>query len=370
MKSFSRRLLAHFDATRRDLPWRRAVNPYHTLVSELMLQQTVVATVIPYFNRFIARFPDLRSLAAANEADVLALWSGLGYYARGRNLHRTARAVVEQHGGVLPADESALRALPGIGPYTAAAIAAIAFGIRTFPLDGNGARVFARIFDEREAIDLPAVRLRLRQSAEALVPADRPGDFAQAVMDLGATVCRTTSPRCEICPVATMCAAARAGRAEALPVRVQKTPKRVVTQVCVALEDAGHVFLQAQPAGTLLGGTFTLPSAELGEDLKEASDGLETARRVASALGIAAATPQLVGSFRHVFTHRDVTALVFRVPCTRAASADGRWVSTEGRQEIALATFTRKALGLLAATVPAARRPPQRRARMLSPETM
>ncbi|HEY0705512.1 MAG TPA: A/G-specific adenine glycosylase [Polyangia bacterium] len=368
MKSFSRRLLAHFDASRRDLPWRAAPSAYHTLVSELMLQQTVVATVIPYFHRFVARFPDLRTLAAADESDVLTLWSGLGYYSRARNLHKTACAVMERHGGELPADEAALAALPGIGPYTAAAIASIAFGLRTFPLDGNGARVFARVFDEREAIDLPRVRLRLRAGAEALVPADRPGDFAQAVMDLGATICRVPAPRCEICPVVSLCKAAQAGHAESLPTRLQKTPKSLVRVACVAVERGKRVLLVPRAAGTLLGGTFTLPSAELDES--DGDEGSEAVARALAGLGLTTEdAPEFVGSFRHVFTHRDVTALVFRVRASEGAAVEGRWVGEPDRAQVALATFTRKALGLLAGTS-APGRPVQRKARMVSPETM
>ena len=223
----SRALLAFYDRQRRDLPWRRLPSPYRTLVSELMLQQTVVATVIPYFERFVARFPDLAALAAASEAEVLALWSGLGYYARGRNLHRVAQVVMREHGGRLPEDEEALRALPGIGPYTAAAIAAIAFDVPTLALDGNVARVLARLFAEREPIDRPAVRESLRERGRALVPRERAGDFAQALMELGATVCVPSSePRCRICPVAGRCRARRERIAAQLPARLPKQPRR------------------------------------------------------------------------------------------------------------------------------------------------
>jgi A/G-specific adenine glycosylase len=370
MKGFARALLGFFDANQRDLPWRHRPNAYRTLVSELMLQQTVVATVIPYFHRFMARFPSLAALAAADEGDVLAQWSGLGYYSRGRNLHRAARLVVERHGGDLPADEVALRALPGVGPYTAAAIAAIAFGIRTFPLDGNGARVFARVFDERDPIDKPVVRERLRSRASTLVPADRPGDFAQAVMDLGATVCTPTSPRCPTCPVSIHCGAQRAGRQGELPVRLQKAPKREVAVACAAIEREGRILLVHRPAGTLLGNTFTLPAAP-GADAAAAVQAAEEAGlRVVG-------TPELVGAIRHIFTHRDVTAAVFRVVARGEGPAAGRWLGHDESGEVALSSFTRKTLALLGSALAGApekapkrrRAAGQRKARMLSPVT-
>lgn len=362
MKGFSRALLAFFDAGQRDLPWRRRPSAYHTLVSELMLQQTVVATVIPYFNRFVARFPSLVALAAADEGEVLALWSGLGYYSRGRNLHRAARLVVQQHGGRLPADEALLRALPGVGPYTAAAIAAIAFGVHTFPLDGNGARVFARVFDEAEAIDRPAVRERLRAQALGLVPAERPGDFAQAVMDLGATVCTPTSPRCASCPVLSHCGAFAAGHPAALPVRLQKPPKLVVHLVCAAVERGGRVLLLRRAPGTLLGGTFALPAGP-GQDAAAAEAAVREAGLTVSG------RPERLGSIRHIFTHRDVTATVFRVPARGEAPHEGRWLGSAEHPEVALSSFTRKTLALLGEPPPARKPRAQRMARMLSPDT-
>jgi A/G-specific adenine glycosylase len=365
MKGFARALLAFFDAGKRDLPWRRRPSAYHTLVSELMLQQTVVATVIPYFHRFTGRFPSLAALAAADEGDVLALWSGLGYYSRARNLHRAAQLVVQNHGGELPADEAALHALPGVGPYTAAAIAAIAFGIRTFPLDGNGARVFARVFDEGGAIDRPLVREGLRARALQLVPADRPGDFAQAVMDLGATVCTPTSPRCVACPVMIHCQARRAGRQEALPVRLQKAPKRIVQLACAAIERGGQILLVRRAAGTLLGGTFALPASP-GEDDAAAARAVEEAGLQVTGC------PQRLGAIRHIFTHRDVTATVFRVSARGQAPAAGHWLGRGEHDQIALSSFTRKTLALLdagASAAPAGGKRGQRKARMVSPLT-
>jgi A/G-specific adenine glycosylase len=344
----SRALLAFYDRERRDLPWRRQPSPYRTLVSELMLQQTGVSTVIPYFERFVARFPDFVALAAASEAEVLALWSGLGYYARGRNLHKVAQVVVREHGGELPRDEAALRALPGIGPYTAAAIAAIAFDVPALALDGNVARVLARLLAERDPIDRPAVRESLRERGRALVPKRRAGDFAQALMELGALVCvPTASPRCLICPVARWCQARAAGIAGELPVRLPKRAKQVVQLACAAVVRRGRVLLVERPPRTLLAGTWALPAAEVparADPAAHAARGLQ-----ALGLPVGEAAVRELGSIRHVFTHRDVTAHVFRVELAAGAGDldGGRWVPLDGGAGLAISSFTRKTLSLL-----------------------
>jgi A/G-specific adenine glycosylase len=341
-EGFARALLSWYDEHRRDLPWRREASPYRTLLSELMLQQTVVATVVPYFERFVARFPTIAALAAAPEDEVLAAWSGLGYYRRARNLHRAAGVVCAQHAGALPADEEALRALPGIGEYTAAAIAAIAFGARTFPLDGNGARVMARLHAVDEAIDRPQVRARLRALGQALVPARRAGDFAQAVMELGALVCVPGTPRCAGCPVRRWCVAAREGRIGELPVRLERRAKRLVRLACAAVERGGRVLLVRRPAGTLLGGTWALPAAEAD---RAEDDEAACGRALASIGLVRAGAAHPVGVVRHVFTHRDVTAFVFRVSATGRPRGDVRWASPAELDALAVSSFTRKTLG-------------------------
>src|SRR5215471_18422549 len=220
-------LLAWYDRHRRVLSWRSPPGvrpePYRVWLSEIMLQQTTVATVGPYFDRFVARWPNIVALAAASLDEVLQLWQGLGYYARARNLHACARAVVERHGGLFPDEIAALRALPGIGHYTAAAIAAIAFDRREAAIDGNVERVIARLFAVREP--LPAVKHHLAALAAALVPQQRAGDFAQALMDLGATICTPRRPRCVLCPWRACCTAAALGAAEELPAKPAK-PER------------------------------------------------------------------------------------------------------------------------------------------------
>lgn len=353
------RLLAWFDAQARDLPWRRSPSPYRTLVSEFMLQQTVVATVIPYFDAFLKRWPDVAALAAATEEQVLAAWSGLGYYSRARNLRRAAVAVVERHRGELPADEQALRALPGVGPYTAAAIASIAFGQRTFALDGNAARVMARLQAVKEPIDLPATRVRLRALGEAMVPPRRAGTFMEAVMELGATVCTPRAPSCETCPVAAACQARQLGLVASLPVKSPPRPKRPVSAICARVHGDGRVLLIRRERG-LLAGTWTLPTIEYGSGQ---ADGAALAREAAAELtGVGAETlrASLAGEVRHVFTHRDLVAQVYDVDgfesrggadwlADHEQGQDVRWTSLAELDEMAVSSLLRK---LLAAGVP------------------
>jgi A/G-specific adenine glycosylase len=360
-------LLGWFDRHRRDLPWRRSASPYRTLVSEFMLQQTGVATVAPYFDRFTARFPTLPALAAAAEEEVTALWSGLGYYARARNLRRAAIAVMERHGGQLPADEETLRALPGVGAYTAAAVAAIAFDRRAFALDGNGVRVLARLYAVRDAVNLPATRARLQGLGQALVPARRAGDFNQAVMELGALICAPKVPRCAQCPVRSSCAAAAAGVAEALPVKHPRAARRSIRIACALVMRAGQVLLVRRQAGELLAGTWALPSAVVDAGAEPHA----VARAAAARHGIITGRPSFRGQIRHVFTHRDLTAEVFVVPerrsssrrrstttsststssssaaplaTARAGEPERRWASPQGLARLGISSFTRKTL--------------------------
>jgi A/G-specific adenine glycosylase len=343
-------LLRWFDAHQRDLPWRRQPSPYRTLVSEFMLQQTVVATVLPYFERFVARFPDFAALAAAREDDVTALWSGLGYYARARNLRRAALAVVAEHGGVLPGDEETLRALPGVGPYTAAAVAAIAFDRPAFALDGNGIRVLARLYAVREPVNLPATRARLQHLGQQLVPAARAGDFNQAVMELGALVCAPKTPDCAACPLRRACAAVGQGLDPAeLPSKQPRAARRPMAIACALVERNGRVLLVRRPPGELLAGTWALPAAPVCEGVAAG----EVARAVAVECGVVdAAAPIFCGRVRHIFTHRDLTAEVFVVPDVIAdedgdedgGNGDRRWVAWGELGGIGISSFTRKTL--------------------------
>ena len=342
----ARPLLRWFDRAKRDLPWRRDPSPYKTLVSELMLQQTVVATVEPYFIRFIARFPTLAALAAASDDEVTALWSGLGYYARARNLRRAAALAVADHGGELPCTEEELRALPGVGPYTAAAIAAIAFGARAFALDGNAARVLARLFAERAPIDRPATRARLHARGLAEVPRGRPGDFAQAVMELGATVCTPRRPRCEACPLAGRCQGRAQGVTDALPVKTARAARPTARLTCAFVTDGARVLLERRAPG-LLGGTWALPD----DGGVQGGSGAALARSLALRAGARPKAVAYRGSVRHVFTHRDVTADVYRVdaaPPRAVAPAEAvrRWVPLDGLAALGVSTFTRKTVAV------------------------
>src|SRR5712691_4456507 len=329
-------LLAWYDRHRRDLPWRappgRRPDPYLVWLSEIMLQQTTVATVGPYFDRFVARFPDIRALAAASLDQVLHLWQGLGYYARARNLHACARAVVARHRGHIPDDPAALRALPGVGDYTAAAIAAIAFDRPLAAVDGNVERVVARLFAERAA--LPGVKPRLRALAASLVPPERAGDFAQAMMDLGAVLCTPRRPRCVLCPWRENCAAAASGIAEELPVMAEKPERPLRYGVAFWLSrDDGAVLLRRRPEKGLLGGLIELPSTPwLGEPWSESE-----AIRQAPAITTWTALP---GAVQHGFTHfRLELALLAGMTAEPIA---GIWAKPAEFKDYAFPTLTKK----------------------------
>jgi A/G-specific adenine glycosylase len=266
----SRALLDWYDRHARVLPWRvppvaagarRRPNPYHVWLSEIMLQQTTVATVGPYFRDFVARWPTLPALASAELDSVLHAWQGLGYYARARNLHECARAIVRDHGGRFPENEAVLRRLPGIGPYTAAAIAAIAFNRPAVAVDGNVARVVARLFAVTDS--LPGAKPALRCLAAKLVPDRRPGDFAQAMMDLGATVCTPRRPQCPSCPWQACCAGRAAGIADELPRRAPKAERPTRHGMAFwAVRPDGAILLRRRAERGLLGGMMEIPSTD------------------------------------------------------------------------------------------------------------
>ena len=265
VQSLGRRLLAWYDRNRRDLPWRappgERSDPYRVWVSEVMLQQTTVAATIPYYERFIARFPTVGALAAADLDEVLRLWAGLGYYARARNLHACARAIVDRHGGHVPRSPAALRDLPGIGAYTAAAIVAIACNECAVPVDGNVERVVARLFAIRDP--LPRGKAAIRRTAERLAPDRRGGDFTQALMDLGATLCTPRGPACSVCPLRANCAAAARGDPEAFPAKAAKRPGRLRRGAAfVVLREDGCILLRTRPANGLLGGMSEVPTTD------------------------------------------------------------------------------------------------------------
>ena len=333
-------LLGWYDRRRRVLPWRAPAgqrpDPYRVWLSEIMLQQTTVATVGPYFERFLARWPTVGDLAAASLDEVLHAWQGLGYYARARNLHRCARAVSRDHGGRFPDGEEALRALPGIGAYTAAAVAAIAFDRPASVVDGNVERVIARLF--AVADPLPGAKPVLRGLAAGLALTGRvvrPGDYAQALMDLGATTCTPRGPSCARCPWRGDCAARGLGIAETLPRRAAKKDKPTRRGVAFwAVAPDGAVLLRRRPEKGLLGGMMEIPSTDWREDGW-------TKAAAGRAAPVRADWKKLPGVVRHSFTHFDLELEVFAAN-VRPAHADGIWCLPDRLGEHALPTVMKK----------------------------
>jgi len=338
-------LLAWYDRHRRALPWRARPgergDPYRVWLSETMLQQTTVKAVGPYYARFLARWPDLEALAAAPVDEVLAAWAGLGYYARARNMHACARALVESHRGQFPASEGALRELPGIGAYTAAAIAAIAFDQPASPVDGNIERVIARLYGV--ATPLPAGKAEIARHARALTPATRAGDFAQAMMDLGATICTPKKPACALCPWNEGCAAHARGEARLLPVRAAKREGELRRGAAFVVRRADdYLLLRTRPARGLLGGMTEVPTTAWAADFDEATALAEAPRFGASQKHLR--WRKIAGVVRHVFTHFPLELTVYRteLPRDTAAPAGTRWTAIAQLGKEALPSLMRK----------------------------
>ena len=334
---FAERLIAWQRVSgRHALPWQVSQDPYPVWVSEIMLQQTQVETVIPYYRRFIERFPDVAALAAAAEDDVLAHWSGLGYYSRARNLHAAAQKVMHAHGGRFPADATGLQGLPGIGRTTAAAIAAFAYGQRGAILDGNVKRVFARVFGVEGWPGEPAVEKRLWALAEVLLPQEDIARYTQGLMDLGATVCTRGRPRCGICPFANDCLAHGQGRQRELPgTRPRKTlPERAVAML--VLHHAGEVCLEKRPARGIWGGLWGLPECEAAASPAEAAVGL----------GFAVHEVRALPGLRHVFTHFRLAIAPWAISvASQGPSGPGRvWLPGEDLEGAAVPTPVRRIL--------------------------
>ncbi|HUL57920.1 MAG TPA: NUDIX domain-containing protein [Anaeromyxobacteraceae bacterium] len=351
LAALRRRLLAWWDAGHRALPWRfpqGSADPYRVWLAEVMLQQTQVRTAIPYYLRFVARFPTLAALAAADDDEVLALWSGLGYYARCRNLLAAARTALARHGG-LPASVEALRALPGFGPYTAGAVAAIAFAIPAAAVDGNVARVLARLLLVAGDPSAPAVRRRLWAAAEALVAGTgRPGDLDQALMELGATACGWPAPRCARCPVAALCEARRAGREREVPPPRRRPRRRALSLACAVVERGDRMLLARGDARALFGGLWGLPAVEL-----EAGEAAPRALAAAMlrAHGLALSVGEELASARRTLTHRDLTLVAYRcrLRSRRAAGEGLRWAAPGDLGAVGLSAAMRALLAAVAA---------------------
>jgi A/G-specific adenine glycosylase len=328
----SRALLDWYDRNRRMLPWRAAPGerpePYHVWLSEIMLQQTTVETVKPYFAKFLALWPDIRALAAAEDQAVLSAWAGLGYYARARNLIACARVVASRPGAQFPETEEGLRALPGIGAYTAAAIAAIAFGEASVVIDGNIERVVTRL--QAIATPLPAARPEIAAALRPMVPAERPGDFAQALMDLGAGICRPRNPDCLICPLRADCSAAAAGRATDFPIKPARKSKPVKYGTAFVVRDAaGRILLGTRPGKGLLAGMAEIPNSGWAEIAPQDNPPVD------------AAWTRLNTPVVHVFTHFELRLVV------AVARLSGRPEAPEGLRWVAKADLANQPLPTL-----------------------
>ncbi|WP_230467296.1 A/G-specific adenine glycosylase [Lujinxingia vulgaris] len=340
--AFQRALLSWFWRERRELPWRGVGDPYATWVSEIMLQQTQVVTVVDYFQRWMARFPDVAALAAANEEEVLEQWSGLGYYRRARFLHRAAKVIVEEHGGELPSTLEGLRTLPGVGPYTAGAIASIAFGLPAPIVDGNVIRVFARLFAIEGDPRSTANQKSFWGLAEALVDPQNPGDFNEALMELGARVCTPRSPACLLCPVREFCAGFASGEPEALPEVARRSAVKPMRAVAVVVTRQGRrgkeLLVGPRDAGGLLAGMLEFPTVEREGKRWPKLD------EVASLLGMKVVAEE-VGELTHVFSHRRLLTRIFAAEVgSEATFADERWRWVPERElsQAAISALTRK----------------------------
>jgi A/G-specific adenine glycosylase len=332
------RLLDWYDRHARNLPWRArdgvVPDPYHVWLSEIMLQQTTVASVKGYFEDFLARWPTVLDLARAELDEVLHAWQGLGYYARARNLHKCARMVADELGGVFPDTEEGFLALPGIGPYTAAAIAAIAFDRAAMPVDGNIARVMARL--HRVKTPMPKAKPELIELAKGMLPPARYGDFAQAVMDLGATICTPRNPMCALCPWREICKGAARGDAADYPVREKKAERPTRSGIIFWLVDRqGRVLLRRRPEQGLLGGMMEFPTGDWREGAWN-SDDLEAAAPVRADWKL------LEGRVRHTFTHFHLELTVFAGEAGDDMAPEGVWAPIDQLGDHALPTVMKK----------------------------
>ena len=338
--SITQALLVWYDTHRRDLPWRAkpgtASDPYRVWLSEIMLQQTTVAAVKPYYAAFLKRWPDVRELATASLDEVLGAWAGLGYYSRARNLHRAAQTIAREMDGACPRSSAELKQLPGIGGYTAAAIAAIAFGERAAAMDANAERVIARLFAVEEP--LPKAKPKLASMAEPLVPVERPGDFAQALMDLGSNICSVKNPLCGQCPVALHCRARTMGIAEELP---RKAPKRARATkrgaAFVAFDRSGAVYLVRRAETGLLGGMLQPPLGEWSEVFPERARAIEEAPFMGDWV-------EQSGFVRHVFTHFVLELQVWVARFKSRPNGEGTWLTPKELNGAALPTVMRKVI--------------------------
>jgi len=343
------RLLAWYRQQGRTLPWRGHPDPYAVWVSEIMLQQTRVEAVIPYFEKWMQQFPTVNALAEASEQDVLNAWEGLGYYSRARNLHKAAKIVVEQHNGKLPRDLKELRKLPGIGRYTVGAIASIAFNMDEPTLDGNLRRVYARLFDVDVPADSSTGEILLWELAAEHLPHGQAGDYNQALMDLGATICLPKKPRCLLCPLMEICEARAHGTQEQRPVlKPKKETPQYVHAAGIAVRQIGNppheeVLLAKRPSKGLLGGMWEFPNGRVdGEPLEGLEPILETG------YGLKVQKGDALGSVQHAYTHFRVTVHVFRCkPVSIPKKESFKWVRISELEEYPMGKVDRQIARML-----------------------
>ena len=334
-------LLTWYDRHRRDLPWRakpgETADPYRVWLSEIMLQQTTVTAVAPYYRAFLKRWPDVKRLAAADLDEVCGVWAGLGYYSRARNLHRAAQTIVHDHGGRFPQTSEDLRALPGIGTYTAGAIAAIAFGEPVAAMDGNAERVVARLHAVED--ELPKAKGKLAVLGQALVPHDRPGDFAQALMDLGSGVCVSKRPRCEACPLVSVCEGRRLGIAANLPRKAAKRARPLKRGAAfVALDRRGAIYLVRRPEKGLLGGMFQPP-------LSEWNASFPTHAQALAGAPFSGQWERKSGLVHHGFTHFELELEIYVCRFQSRPNGEGFWLTPPEFATAPVPTVMRKAIG-------------------------
>jgi A/G-specific adenine glycosylase len=325
------RLVDWYRDSHRDLPWRRDHDPYRVWISEVMLQQTQVATAIPYYHRFLARFPTIASLASAPIDDVLKLWEGLGYYARARNLHRAAQVVMNEHAGVVPADADVFAALPGVGSYMTAAVQSIAFNAPLAVVDGNVKRTLARLFAIKDSVDRPAGARAIQQHANELLDRNDPGTFNQALMELGALVCRPLNPLCDECPVALDCSALSRGTPLAFPIRDarREVPRHKIAVGVVS--DGNRVLITRRAEKGMLGGLWEFPGGKVRHGEKAAR---ACAREIEEETGLKVDVGEKITRVKHVYTHLAVEIDVFRCQYLGGSvvldgPTDHRWITLD-----------------------------------------
>ena len=344
-----RSLLAWYRRSKRDLPWRRTSEPYHILISEFMLQQTQVDTVVPYYHRFLERFPTVETLAESGQSAVLKAWEGLGYYTRARNLHRAARAIVERFDGVVPSTYADLASLPGFGPYTTAAVLSIAFNKAYAVVDGNVIRVLCRVFGIALDVTRTSTKKQLSDLAGRLLPRTVAGDYNQAIMELGALVCRPRAPDCGSCPISRHCDALSTDRAGSLPISPRRKPRPHHTMGVAIVRRGNEVLIARRPQSGLLAGLWEFPSGRLngGESLEACC--LRAARDVT---GVDATVRSRLRAVDHAYTHFSVTMHAFLCTYERGtarpvACADVRWVEPAGLSSYAFSRVNRKLIDAL-----------------------